>query len=195
MTVPVFLAERGGSRLNSAAQGRPTRRPKARASNRTSRAGRRRLVHCSKKQRPTAAWLGVRRVSPSQAQRRTSHSWTHDDRSWGALCFPSERPCRPAAPYRCGAVVLGPAADESCASGPASSKGSPRNRSLRRVRADSVKAMPQTPPPVKDRPLPGDAVAGPLRRRRNAGSPHQAKPRIDRGGPHWVQAQTTSSQM
>jgi hypothetical protein len=39
-------------------------------------------------------------------------------------------------------------------------QGSPRSRSLRRVRADSVRVMPQTPLPVKDRPCPDTMLQG-----------------------------------
>ena len=39
-------------------------------------------------------------------------------------------------------------------------QGSARDRSLRRVRAESVKAVPQTPLPVKDRPCPDATLQG-----------------------------------
>ncbi len=39
-------------------------------------------------------------------------------------------------------------------------QGSTRNRSLRRVRAEAVKAAPQTPLPVKDRPCPDATLQG-----------------------------------
>jgi hypothetical protein len=39
-------------------------------------------------------------------------------------------------------------------------QGSPRDRSLRRVRAESVKAVPRTPLPVKDRPCPDATLQG-----------------------------------
>jgi hypothetical protein len=39
-------------------------------------------------------------------------------------------------------------------------QGSARDRSLRRVRADSVKAVPQTQLPVKDRPCPDATLQG-----------------------------------
>jgi hypothetical protein len=39
-------------------------------------------------------------------------------------------------------------------------QGSIRDRSLRRVHADSVKAMPRTPLPVKDRPCPDATLQG-----------------------------------
>jgi len=39
-------------------------------------------------------------------------------------------------------------------------QGSAKDRSLRRVHADAVKAAPQTPLPVKDRPCPDATVQG-----------------------------------
>lgn len=39
-------------------------------------------------------------------------------------------------------------------------QGSPRDRSLRRIRAESVKAVPRTPLPVKERPCPDATLRG-----------------------------------
>lgn len=39
-------------------------------------------------------------------------------------------------------------------------QGSARDRSLRRVRAESIKAVPRTPLPVKDRPCPDATLQG-----------------------------------
>ena len=39
-------------------------------------------------------------------------------------------------------------------------QGSPRDRSLRRIRTESVKAVPRTPLPVKERPCPDATLRG-----------------------------------